>query len=206
MKIRFWGVRGSLPSPGPLTMWLRRQYAVRQRRVGSLMLIFDAGTGIRRLGQSLVSWSGDMCLFLSHVHWDHVQGFPFFAPLHQPGRELSLVVPRGKGRTLSRLVGMDGIHFPVTEERVDSRLLISTNDPMNLLARTASSSVGSASIIREEVSASASSTPARPSSSSPTTSSTPRIRTRSTRPPSSTSAAEPSFWCTTPSMSPTITR
>ena len=135
MNIRYWGVRGSLPSPGAATVRYGGNTPCISVEIGSLMLVFDAGTGIRNLGQSLTSWSGDMCVFISHLHWDHVQGFPFFAPLHQPGRELSLIVPRGRGRTLARIAGMDGVHFPVTQERILSRLTITTGEPTELLER-----------------------------------------------------------------------
>ena len=135
MKIRYWGVRGSLPSPGAKTVRYGGNTPCVSVEIGSLMLVFDAGTGIRLAGDSLTNWSGDICVFISHLHWDHVQGFPFFAPLHQPGRELKLIIPRGKGRNLARIAGMDGVHFPVTQERILSRLTITTNDPTEILQR-----------------------------------------------------------------------
>ena len=135
MKIRFWGVRGSLPSPGASTVRYGGNTPCISVEIGSLMLVFDAGTGIRMLGNTLTTWSGDLCVFISHLHWDHVQGFPFFAPLHQPGRELHLIVPRGRGRNLARIAGMDGVHFPVTQERILSRLTITSGDPTSILER-----------------------------------------------------------------------
>jgi phosphoribosyl 1,2-cyclic phosphodiesterase len=135
VNIRFWGVRGSLPSPGAATVRYGGNTPCVSVEIGSLMLVFDAGTGIRMAGQAMASWSGDMCVFISHLHWDHVQGLPFFAPLHQAGRELSLIVPRGRGRSLSRIAGMDGIHFPVTQERIESKLTIASADPTEILER-----------------------------------------------------------------------
>ena len=89
LRLTFWGVRGSFPTPEPgnlghggNTASLEIQYGDQER------LIFDAGSGIWRLGNALVESSGPQGgsarLFLSHFHWDHILGIPFFAPLYQP--------------------------------------------------------------------------------------------------------------------------
>jgi phosphoribosyl 1,2-cyclic phosphodiesterase len=86
MKVKFWGVRGSIPTPARQTIDVGGNTAcVEVRTDDDMLLIFDAGTGIRNLGQNLLQES--FCsggkvghLFFSHTHWDHIQGFPFFAP------------------------------------------------------------------------------------------------------------------------------
>ncbi|MDZ7825885.1 MAG: MBL fold metallo-hydrolase [Gammaproteobacteria bacterium] len=81
MQITFHGVRGSLPSPGPETASFGGNTScVHVRLACGTHLIFDAGTGIRRLGNQLVEHSDPLHLLLTHSHWDHIQGFPFFAP------------------------------------------------------------------------------------------------------------------------------
>ncbi|MEN6351561.1 MAG: MBL fold metallo-hydrolase [Syntrophomonas sp.] len=80
--VTFWGVRGSLPIPGPTTVKYGGNTSCVQVEIGRRLFILDAGTGIYHLGQHLVRTreriSGD--IFISHTHWDHIQGFPFFAP------------------------------------------------------------------------------------------------------------------------------
>ncbi|VXD12969.1 MBL fold metallo-hydrolase [Planktothrix paucivesiculata] len=79
--VHFWGVRGSIACPGSETVRYGGNTPCVEMRVGSERLIFDGGTGLRVLGQSLLSQmpvTGH--LFFSHYHWDHIQGFPFFVP------------------------------------------------------------------------------------------------------------------------------
>lgn len=86
MKVKFWGVRGSIPVPGPATVGVGGNTScVEVRTDDGILIIFDAGTGIRNLGLSLLqehyAEGGKIGhLFFSHTHWDHIQGFPFFAP------------------------------------------------------------------------------------------------------------------------------
>ena len=87
MQVRFWGTRGSIPSPGPDTVrYGGNTPCVTVSSGGNSPLIFDAGTGIRVLGASLDALPPDepLDLFLSHTHWDHIQGLPFFAPMFRP--------------------------------------------------------------------------------------------------------------------------
>jgi len=83
MSIRFWGVRGSLCCPGPSTAHYGGNTPCVEVRCGDHVLIFDAGTGIRALGNELVKTAAtdELNIFLSHCHIDHVVGLPFFAPL-----------------------------------------------------------------------------------------------------------------------------
>lgn len=84
--IRFWGVRGSLPCPGPATKRYGGNTPCVEVRCGGRLLILDGGTGLRELGDKLTQDGGDIDadLLLTHCHYDHVIGIPFFAPFYQP--------------------------------------------------------------------------------------------------------------------------
>ncbi len=94
MIIRFWGVRGSIPSPGPETAEVGGNTSCVEIECGSTRIILDAGTGIRGLGARLVERHElDVHLFLSHYHWDHIQGLPYFAPAYVPSANLKIFGP-----------------------------------------------------------------------------------------------------------------
>lgn len=79
--IRFWGVRGSVPSPGPQTIRYGGNTSCVEMEVGGRRLIFDGGTGLRGLGKRLMKYSPvEAFVFFTHYHWDHIQGVPFFFP------------------------------------------------------------------------------------------------------------------------------
>jgi len=90
MELTFWGVRGSIPAPGPGTVRFGGNTScVSLRTSGGKLIILDCGTGARNLGNSLLGGpfgkgGGEASILLSHAHWDHIQGFPFFVPLYQP--------------------------------------------------------------------------------------------------------------------------
>ena len=93
MRISFWGVRGSYPVPGPNTVRYGGHTSCIEARCDSGDgLIIDAGTGLRGLGHKLAEAQGPRPfhyhVILSHVHWDHIQGLPFFSPLYKQGNEL----------------------------------------------------------------------------------------------------------------------
>jgi phosphoribosyl 1,2-cyclic phosphodiesterase len=92
LSVRFWGVRGSVPCPGPATVRYGGNTSCVEVRCGEHLLVFDAGTGIRALGKELEG-SGrkaDLDLFFSHTHLDHVVGIPFFQPSYEVGNHLRL--------------------------------------------------------------------------------------------------------------------
>jgi len=100
MKVKFWGVRGTVPCPGPGTAKYGGNSSCIQLSAGSSdrVIIIDAGSGIRDLGNFLVqdnSQNGplDILLFLSHTHWDHIMGFPFFSPIYVPGTKMRVYGP-----------------------------------------------------------------------------------------------------------------
>lgn len=92
LSAKFWGVRGSCATPGVEFARFGGNTPCVEIRAGNSTLILDAGTGIRKLGQHLLAKGKvDVTLLLSHVHWDHIQGLPFFAPLYVPGTRIHVV-------------------------------------------------------------------------------------------------------------------
>ncbi|MFQ5672848.1 MAG: MBL fold metallo-hydrolase [Nitrospinales bacterium] len=91
MKIRFWGVRGSVPSGSRSTAGVGGNTTCLELRCGNDLVIFDSGTGIRNLGVQLMKELPVKAkIFYSHVHWDHIQGLPFFTPLYIKGNEFDI--------------------------------------------------------------------------------------------------------------------
>jgi phosphoribosyl 1,2-cyclic phosphodiesterase len=97
--VTFWGVRGSIASPGSETVRYGGNTPCVEMQVGTNRLIFDGGTGIRVLGQSLLSQMPlDAHIFFTHSHWDHIQGFPFFTPAFIKGNRFHIygaIAPNG---------------------------------------------------------------------------------------------------------------
>lgn len=92
MKVRLWGVRGSIPSPGPQTVrYGGNTTCIEVRSEAGDLVILDAGTGIFPLAQSLLAQLPVTAnIFISHTHWDHIQGLPFFVPLYIPGNKVRI--------------------------------------------------------------------------------------------------------------------
>ena len=136
--IDFWGVRGSVPSPGSETIRYGGNTSCISITVENKILILDAGTGIRNLGSSMIGQS-DLKIFIiiTHTHWDHIQGFPFFTPIYQPNRPVYMFPTlHKKNLVLSSLIDqMDGAHFPLTPDQVPSNFNFITEDPLEFLAK-----------------------------------------------------------------------
>lgn len=116
MQITFWGVRGSIPTPGPATVQIGGNTSCVEVRAGKAILIFDGGTGLRLLGKKLAKESPLTAhMFFSHVHWDHIQGFPFFEPAFVKGNVFHLYGGNNVSRTLEETLEgqMDHPNFPV---------------------------------------------------------------------------------------------
>lgn len=115
--VRFWGVRGSIPTPGPRTRRYGGNTSCVEVRTDTTLLVFDAGTGLRELGVELLRGPPRplaVHLFLSHPHWDHIQGFPFFGPAYVKTTTISVYGPQGDDKNYKLLSGqMSNAYFPV---------------------------------------------------------------------------------------------
>ncbi len=120
MTVRFWGVRGSIPAPGFETARYGGNTSCVEVRAGDSILILDAGSGARNLGSALVEEFGSRPitanLLISHTHWDHIQGLPFFAPLYAPQNRIRIFIANGNLSELDRGLRnqMQSLHFPIS--------------------------------------------------------------------------------------------
>jgi phosphoribosyl 1,2-cyclic phosphodiesterase len=120
MQVRFWGTRGSIAKPGPNTVrYGGNTSCVEVTSPGGTRLIIDCGTGAHDLGQHILkqkATGNEGVILISHTHWDHIQGIPFFAPLFVPGNKWTFYAPRGFGDTLRETLAgqMEFTYFPVT--------------------------------------------------------------------------------------------
>jgi phosphoribosyl 1,2-cyclic phosphodiesterase len=137
MTVRFWGVRGSYPAPGLQTSRYGGNTSCVSVRVGdgppsddAPLIVIDAGTGIRRLGKEMMegefsSGQGSAHLLVSHTHWDHIQGLPFFAPFYRAGNRFH-VYARYRDDTHLRTVfasQSESPYFPVPFDEVQAGLV-----------------------------------------------------------------------------------
>jgi len=136
IQVEFWGVRGSVPSPGPTTIRYGGNTSCVSITADNKILILDAGTGIRNLGSAIIS-KPDLEIFVivTHSHWDHIQGFPFFTPIYQPNRPVHMFPTlHKKNVVLASLIDqMDGAHFPITPDQVPSNFNFVTENPLEFL-------------------------------------------------------------------------
>ena len=120
MNVRFWGTRGSVAKPGPTTLrYGGNTSCVETRSVDGTLVVLDCGTGAHGLGHSLMAAGEPGCnghLMITHTHWDHIQGFPFFAPLFVAGNTWDIYAPGALGQQLERTLAgqMEYNYFPVT--------------------------------------------------------------------------------------------
>ena len=127
IRIRFWGVRGSVPVSGPHVVRYGGNTSCVEVGLSSRnQVIFDAGTGIRELGKFLLSkrldWGGR--IFLSHHHWDHIQGLPFFGPAYVPGNEFTILGPAHPEVDLQKIVSdqMESVYFPINMNHLSAKI------------------------------------------------------------------------------------
>ncbi|MBT1452356.1 MBL fold metallo-hydrolase [Glaciecola sp. XM2] len=126
MQVTFYGVRGSIPTPGPeYIKYGGNTSCVHVELSDGTDIVLDAGTGIRLLGKKLAAKKTPIHLLLSHNHWDHIQGFPFFIPIYQPGREIIITPGMTKLEQPEAVIKqMSGSYFPVSKEVLASDILI----------------------------------------------------------------------------------
>ncbi|MFT4974892.1 MAG: phosphoribosyl 1,2-cyclic phosphodiesterase [Myxococcota bacterium] len=127
MQIDFWGVRGSIPVSGEMYRETGGSTSCVEVRTSGQHLIFDAGTGLRALGARLGCQPLDLTILFSHVHWDHIQGFPFFLPAFHPGSHLTLIGPPELPDALS--AQMQPPTFPLTLQQIPAQLSFRTLSP-----------------------------------------------------------------------------
>jgi len=127
LKVRFWGVRGSIAAPGPRTARYGGNTPCVEIRAADRLLIVDAGTGIRELGLSLMKDADGSpiagSLFIGHTHWDHIQGFPFFTPLYLPTSRFTVYGVHGTTRPFRDAMEgqMHSTYFPVQLKEMASK-------------------------------------------------------------------------------------
>ncbi len=124
MRIKFWGVRGSTPTPQPENLRYGGNTSCVEVRLGDRIFIFDCGTGFRMLGHALEREFVDRPLaahvFVSHFHWDHIQGMPFFRPLYDSPNSQFIFHSSGRTRRLEQVMAeqMASPYFPVNLDQM----------------------------------------------------------------------------------------
>jgi phosphoribosyl 1,2-cyclic phosphodiesterase/DNA-binding response OmpR family regulator len=128
VRVQFWGTRGSIAKPGPSTArYGGNTSCIEVRSARGTIVILDCGTGGHSLSQKLMS-GGAKCsrghILISHTHWDHIQGIPFFYPLFAPGSEWDIYGPRALGQSLRETLGgqMQYTYFPVPLDQCRAKI------------------------------------------------------------------------------------
>ena len=128
LKVKFWGSRGSIATPGPKTLRYGGNTACVEVRYHNSVVVFDCGTGIREFGNSLENeFNGTpihVHLFVSHTHWDHIQGFPFFMPAYNSTNVITIYGLFSADRTLEKALReqMEPTFFPLPMDHLKSRI------------------------------------------------------------------------------------
>ena len=128
MRVQFWGTRGSIATPVPsMARYGGNTSCIEVRSAGGTLVIVDCGTGGHSLGQNLIAAGAKGLrghILISHTHWDHIQGIPFFAPLFVPGNEWDIYGPKGLGQSLRETLAgqMQYTYFPVTLDQCGAKI------------------------------------------------------------------------------------
>ena len=126
MVIKFWGTRGSIPVPGASTIKYGGNTPCIEIRENAEFIIVDAGTGIRNLGKEVLRRpdNGGITLLISHTHWDHIQGLPFFKPLYKCGCKVNIYADAKLGESIDQVfeTQWDPNFFPVTADLFEEKM------------------------------------------------------------------------------------
>ncbi|MCX7025103.1 MAG: MBL fold metallo-hydrolase [Spirochaetes bacterium] len=129
-SVKLWGSRGSMPTPGPDSVVFGGNTSCIEVRCDDRLIIIDAGSGIRGLGDSLMKTDlkkGPITadIFLTHTHWDHIMGFPMFTPIYVPGTRLTIRGPMAfEDDSLDKVIGtqLSYRYWPVRQEELAARI------------------------------------------------------------------------------------
>jgi CheY-like chemotaxis protein len=129
VKVTYWGVHGTLPTPGPAyTRYGGNTPCVSVEVGGEPLYVFDCGSGIKRLSDQVMAAAAGQRfsarIFVSHTHWDHINTVPFFAPLYIRGNQIEIFGPYQGDLTIERAISaqMESVYFPVTTREFGSHL------------------------------------------------------------------------------------
>lgn len=128
VRLKFWGTRGSIGVPGPATLRYGGNTTCVEVRANDDIIVLDAGSGIRPLGIELEKQFGrepiKLSLFITHAHWDHIQGLPFFKPAYNPKNEINIFGFDGVGATFSQIIAepMRTPFFPIAMRELSSQI------------------------------------------------------------------------------------
>lgn len=127
-ELTFWGTRGTIPVPGESTLRYGGNTSCVSLAIGrDRQFVFDAGTGLRRLSQHVMSQAGGRFngrIFISHPHWDHFNCLPFFTPFYIPGNRITVQGPAQGSQSMRNLIDaqMNGIFFPITVDEFQAEV------------------------------------------------------------------------------------
>ena len=136
-RIKFWGVRGSIPTPGQSTVFFGGNTACVEIRSDGELIILDAGSGIRPLGEALAEeFAGkpiEINLLVTHTHWDHIQGFPFFLPAYDSRNRVHILGYEGARDGLAATLAgqMESPYFPIALKQMPGNIVIEELKEMN---------------------------------------------------------------------------